>query len=35
MVMDPAERMEILAKSIANFRIYRAKEIAKQKQKQA
>lgn len=34
MVMDPAERMEILAKSIASFRIYRAKEIAAQKQKQ-
>jgi|TARA_B110000444_G_scaffold192085_1_gene181918 hypothetical protein len=29
MVMDPAERMEILANAVANFRIYRAKEIAK------
>lgn len=29
MVMDPAERMEILAKAVVNFRKYRKEELAK------
>jgi hypothetical protein len=29
MVMDPADRMEILANAVVNFRNYRQKELAK------
>ena len=29
MVMDPADRMEILARSVVNFRNYRQKELAR------
>lgn len=34
MVMDPAERLEIIARSIVNFRKYRVKELAAAKQRQ-
>jgi hypothetical protein len=34
MVMDPTERLEIIARSIVNFRKYRVKELAAAKQRQ-